>query len=231
MADNYRKGEWRKKRKEEYRDLRDAQFYIFCEGEKTEPNYFLAFKKSIEHSAIYKDMVHIEVEGCGKDPSGVLKAAKKYVKENNVTKGQVWCVYDKDDFTAENFDSVVREIKVLNKNNGDLQYFAAWSNQCIEIWFLLHFCDYVADNQRKEYIKSLNDVMKRWNKKYIKNDEEIYGFLLEHGNPKQAIKFAKRKMDGEEGKLPSQIAPATNVFALVEEMAKYLPDEQRDKFL
>lgn len=230
MADKYSKTEWRKRRKEEFRDLRDAQFYIFCEGVKTEPNYFLSFKKSIEQNAIYKDMVHIEVEGCGKAPTGVLKVAESYVIENNIKKGQVWCVYDKDDFTAENFDSVLIKINALNKRNKDVQFFAAWSNQCIEIWFLLHFVDYISDNHRKEYIESLNAVMKGYNKKYEKNDKEMFDFLLKHGDPKRAIKFAKRKIEGV-SKLPSQIAPGTNVFALVEELAKFLPEGQRRKFL
>lgn len=73
--------------------------------------------------------------------------------------------------------------------------------------------------------------MKKWDKQYVKNDKGIYSFLLEYGNPKQAIKFARRKLDENNGKLPSQIAPGTNVFALVEELAKYLPDGQRDKFI
>lgn len=230
MPNHNAKNEWRKKRKEEYRDLRDNQYYIFCEGEKTEPNYFKSFKKSIEHNAIYKDMVLIEIDGLGESPKGVLKTAEDFVKDHNVKKGQIWCVFDKDDFTADNFDGTISKISELNKKSSSVKYFAAWSNQCIEIWFLLHFSDYIADNHRKEYIKALNASMKKWGKKYKKNDAGIFDYLLEHGDPKQAIKFAKRKIKSEK-KPPSQIAPGTNVFALVEELAKYLPQNEQEKFI
>lgn len=70
MSENFNPDEWRRQRRTEFRDRKDAQFYIFCEGEKTE----------------------------------LLDRAEKYVKENGVIKGQVWCVYDLDSFNREDFD-------------------------------------------------------------------------------------------------------------------------------
>ena len=43
------------------------KYYIFCEGEKTEPNYFLGFKKAIETNPIYEDRVIIHIEGTGSE--------------------------------------------------------------------------------------------------------------------------------------------------------------------
>ena len=38
--------------------------YIFCEGEKTEPNYFNGLAKHID-KAIYQDKVHVKAIGTG----------------------------------------------------------------------------------------------------------------------------------------------------------------------
>ena len=32
--------------------------------------------------------------------------------------------------------------EALNLQNEDVQYHAAWSNECIEFWFILHFSYY-----------------------------------------------------------------------------------------
>ena len=55
---------WRKKRRQEHLEMKKYRYYIFCEGQETEPNYFQGFKKWIEENPIYKDMVLIEIEPC-----------------------------------------------------------------------------------------------------------------------------------------------------------------------
>ena len=70
----------------------------------------------------------------------VIGMAEDYVKEESPEgkEGQVWCVYDKDSFPAEHFNGVGERANSLNKIKPELQYHAAWSNECIEFWFLLH---------------------------------------------------------------------------------------------
>jgi len=36
---------WKKKRRMEYLEKREYRYYIFCEGEQTEPLYFEGFKQ------------------------------------------------------------------------------------------------------------------------------------------------------------------------------------------
>ena len=55
---------WKKKRRQEYLEMKQYRYYIFCEGHQTEPQYFMGFKKLIEENPIYKDMVLIEIEPC-----------------------------------------------------------------------------------------------------------------------------------------------------------------------
>ena len=50
------------------------------------------------------------------------------------------------------------------------------------------------------------------------------------GNPKLAIRYARRIIKNGEGKTPAEIAPGTKVYELVEELAKYLPGKQKKCF-
>lgn len=223
---------WKKERKKEYLEKKQYRYYIFCEGQQTEPLYFGAFKKLIEENPIYKDMVMIEIEPCQAETMRVIGMAEEYVKKNAITKGQIWCVYDKDGFPPERFNGVVERTETLNKDNPELQYHAAWSNECIELWFILHFVFYTANNHRSEYIDFLNKKFEELGiGKYQKNMPNIFDILLEHGDSKLAIRYAKRIIKDNEGKTPTEIAPGTKVYELVEELAKYLSEENKKEFV
>lgn len=219
---------WKKKRLQEHLEKKQYRYYIFCEGQQTEPKYFNGFKKLIEDNPVYKDMVLIEIEPCQAETMRVIGMAEKYVKKNEIKKGQIWCVYDKDSFPASHFNGVVERVESLNKENAELQYHTAWSNECIEFWFLLHFAYYTSNNTRDEYKKFLNDKFKELGiGKYQKNMDNIFDILLKHGNPKLAIRYAKRIIKDGAGKTPTEITPGTRVYELVEELAKYLPGEEK----
>lgn len=224
--------DWKKKRHLEYIEIKEYRYYIFCEGKQTEPRYFEGFKRRIEENPIYKDMVLIEIEPCGVETMRIIEKAENYVNYNNIENAQIWCVYDKDSFPAADFNGVEQRAKSLNKENKRVQYHVAWSNECIEIWFLLHFANYISDNHRTEYIKFLNDKFKELKiHKYQKNMPNIFDILLEYGNPRLAIRYAKRIIRENEGKASADIAPGTKVYELVEELAKYLPEKLRGQFL
>ena len=59
----------------------------------------------------------------------------------------------------------------------------------------------------------------------------IFDALMEKGDPKLAIRYAKRINKDGEGKTPTGIAPGTKVYELVEELAKYLPEEPKQFFI
>lgn len=48
--------------------------------------------------------------------------------------------------------------------------------------------------------------------------------------PQLAIRYTKRIIKDGKGKTPSQLAPGTKVFELVEELIKYLPEEIKSDF-
>lgn len=207
-----------------------THFYIFCEGEKTEPNYFMKMRDIIVSDPMYKNSVSIEILGTGMNTLSILKYAKKYVSDNKISRGEVYCVYDKDDFNSANFNAVEQSIK--NLDEADLHYHAIWSNQCVEYWFILHFNFYDADNARSYYIEFLDNKFSEIGYgKYQKNDTNIFDILTQFGNPKNAIKYAEKRIADCRGKTPADSAPATTVYQLVQKLAKYFPSDIRCKYL
>lgn len=67
--------------------------------------------------------------------------------------------------------------------------------------------------------------------KYAKNMENIFDILLEHGNPRLAIRYVKRIINEHQGMTPTMIAPGTKVYELVEELVKYLPEDIKKVFI
>ncbi len=81
--------DWKKQRKIEHLAEITNKFYIFCEGEQTEPNYFNGFKIHIEHNSLYKNLVLIEVEGVGADTERVITHAINYANDNKIKNAQI----------------------------------------------------------------------------------------------------------------------------------------------
>lgn len=225
-------GNRKKPRRVEHIELASEKFYIFCEGTQTEPHYFRGFENAIKSNAIYKNLVHVHVEGVGAETLRVIYAAEKYVRENRIENANIWCVYDKDSFPKQDFNSVSQRAKTLNDQQDKVRYYVAWSNQCIEYWFILHFAYYDVDNSRKDYRKFLHAKFKElgWTR-YEKRNEELFEIMTSKGKPKQAIKYAEKRLRELEGKSDTDSVPATKVHLLVKELSKYLPDELREKYL
>ena len=220
-----------KRRKVEQRES-VKRFYLFCEGTQTEPNYFKGFKKIIDRNPIYKNSIAITIFGVGRGTKYVLDEAKKEVKNKHIDSGEIWCIYDKDSFEDKDFDSVSLEANQLNNSQQDIKYNVAWSNQCIEYWFILHFSYYESNNSRKNYQEYLTKQFKLLGfGAYKKSDKEIFNILHDYGNPKQAIKYAEKRLQVCKNLPDSQAAPATKVHLLVKELAKYLPDDIKSKYL
>jgi len=58
-----------------------------------------------------------------------------------------------------------------------------------------------------------------------------FDILMNHGNPKLASRYARRIIEEHQGLVPADIAPGTKVYELVEELAKYLPENVKAKFV
>lgn len=83
----------------------------------------------------------------------------------------------------------------------------------------------------QSYSSFLNDKFRELRiRKYQRKMENIFDILMEKGNPKPAIQYAKRMIKDGQGKTTTEIAPGTKGYELVEELAKHLPEEVKNCF-
>ncbi|OPF15592.1 hypothetical protein B1L04_24285 [Microcystis aeruginosa KW] len=186
------------------------KFLIVCEGEKTEVNYFKAFTvpKKIE----------VTVRGEGKNSLSLVEKAIKMI--DNLKKDdsfdQIWCVFDKDNCSKEQFNQAEGLAKQKNIK-------IAYSNEAFEIWFILHFQYLDIATSRSEYLTILTNQMKKYGllnkkEKYKKNREDMYEKLKPY--QRTAItNAAKLIQDRDEAKKhPFDANPSTTVQELVQEL-------------
>ncbi len=171
------------------------RFLIVCEGTKTEPNYFRGFRVP---TAIVK------VQGVAEDPDRLVKSAKRLAAEDEYD--QVWCVFDRDSWLAENFNNALR-------NAEKLQFHVAYSNESFELWYILHFQYLNTGLPRSDYEDKLSKLL---GQEYQKNDPTMYQQLLEQGNQSLAIKHAKKLLASYDPSNPEKDNPSTTVHLLVQ---------------
>mgnify|MGYP004461391009 FL=1 len=111
--------------------------YIISEGTKTEPYYIGTIAERVnEKYREYSTGKRIIVEGTGRNTKSLLEYARNTVDKNFPQAEEVWLMYDKDDFPEDNFDNTQHSAEDRMDKR---KYRVAWSNECIELWFLLHF--------------------------------------------------------------------------------------------
>lgn len=175
------------------------RFLIVCEGTKTEPNYFRAFR--------VPGFV-VDVEGAGDNTIGVVRKAMELRGKGDYD--QVWCVFDRDSFPAWRFN----EALALAEREG---IKVAYSNEAFELWYLLHFHYYNTALSRHDYIDRLSAAMGR---RYEKGSPSIYRELL----PRQqdALRNARRLLAQFDPSAPERDNPSTTVHLLVEQLNRAL---------
>lgn len=193
-----------------------ANYLIVCEGKKTEPNYFNGLKKKINEKYGNKVDVlipNIDIKGTGMNTTSLVKYTQKTVNHANKVYGQVWVVFDKDDYNDEQFDLAV----------DNCNYNVAWSNPNFELWLLAHF------KKVNRYVSKddvLQELSKEFQKKglgdYTKNDTNIFDKVTGEGKLHTAIKnceyMEELKKDGQ----ASQRNPMTKVYKIVDGLKEYL---------
>lgn len=204
------------KMQKKYKELLDQlppYIYIVSEGTKTEPNYISGMAKAI-NSKFYDLSAgdRIVVKGTGRNTRSLLKYARKQVKKDFPQATVVWLMYDQDDFPLDNFDNTQHSAEGKKDKR---QYRVAWSNESLELWFVLHFQELETNNGREHYKDILKEKIG-----YEKNFTNIYDLLKDKTDI--AIKRAKRQYESYGDLPPSKRCPATRVYELVEELQKYI---------
>ncbi len=203
-----------RKRKEGIRSKR-LYFLIVCEGEKTEPLYFEAFKKDLPKGVL--ENATIEIEGEGKNTISLIEEVIKIRERRERTSGRVydqtWAVFDRDSFLPQNFNNAI-----FKGRDAQPEIQCAWSNEAFELWYLLHFEFYQDAASRHDYKARLEKaISQRMDApfKYAKNSPEMYQLLKTWGNQEQAIAWAESLERGHEGENFADHNPCTLVYKLV----------------
>lgn len=208
---------WMKARQDRPKKIQPEYHLIVTEGTDTEPAYFGAIRDVINDQ--YREKVRLDICGEGDNTINLFRKAKQNVADSPNGYRHVWVVYDTDDFPAEHIDRVVELCR--ENSNEETEYHAVWSNQCVELWYLLHFSFMQSDLHRTEYWPKLTEWLTNIGAgEYEKSRKDMYHILRPFLD--FAIANAKRLEMINEGKLPSKAAPGTKIYELVEKLKSYL---------
>jgi hypothetical protein len=190
-----------------FREIKQ-RFLIICEG-KTEKNYFDGFK-----------LVSAKVKAVDKKGKNALNLLTEAVSVKNLNNDydQYWVVFDRDDQT-NSYDQIIEAFNIARQN----ALKAAFSNQCFELWFLLHFQNVSSsmnsDNLEKKLDKFLPDTKSG---KYTKVDLTHYEQLI--GKKADALMRAAKLNFNNDFYALAKNNPSTTVNILVEELLKYIDE-------
>lgn len=208
---------WMQPRRDKARSIQPEYHLIITEGTKTEPFYFKAIKERINQK--YRNRIHMDICGEGCHTVALVEAAQEKARKNPNGYSHVWIVFDTDDFSADQIDQTVQRCAQLS--TAQTRYHAIWSNQCVELWFLLHFGYFHSDIDRSEYWPKLSRHLQSINKGvYKKNREDMFEVLFPYLD--DAIRNAKRLAEDNSGKPASKSAPGTRIYELIEALRPYL---------
>lgn len=145
------------------------------------------------------------------DPIHLVKAAVNFKKKRDcrisLKKGdEIYCVYDVDD----NTDADLENARILADKDGIKIYL---SNPCFEIWFLLHFIEVNAAQDRHDLIEELKKYIRDYRKckdvypqlKYIQKNAITNARKLNQMHEENGISLSCRSCN-----------PSTQVFQIVE---------------
>ena len=212
---------WMQPRRDNAIKMQPEYHLIVTEGTDTEPAYFRAIKEII--NSRYQGKIQLNVFGEGDNTLNLLIKARKRAEADPNGYKHVWVVYDTDDFPPEHIDGTAQLCEAWSIP-GEITYHAIWSNQCIELWFLLHFSYMHSDLHRADYWPKLTECLRSLDEgDYKKNRPDMYRILYPMID--FAIANAKRLEVENQGKPPSKSAPGTKVYELIELLKPYLTNE------
>ena len=193
-------------RRQGVREIKQS-FLIVCEGEKTEPDYFRAFR-----------MTAATVKAVGQAMNTMTLVSKAISIRDADQKrkkiyDQCWVVFDKDDFPAKDFNQAIQ----FAEKNG---FRVAYSNQAFEYWFLLHYNLYIGAIHRSQYKDMLTKLTGMPYSKSEGYGAVMYNLLL--SRQQQAINNAETVLAEISHGNPAEEESSTTVQRLVIELNKFL---------
>lgn len=211
----------REDRKKSNRKLLSETWLFVCEGSKTEPNYI---KKIVEYAndKTMTTKLKITIVGKGKSTVNLIKSVDNllskidsYKIKSDIPYGKIFVLFDRDSFGADNFNNAIK----MADSHG---YIPIWSNECFELWYILHYDYYNVDSGREMYFNKLSEYL---NIRNYKDDKSIDVFSIIHSTERieTALRNAE-KLSNESFHIKSYAkrVPCTQVFVLIRKLEKRL---------
>jgi RloB-like protein len=190
-------------------------FLIYCEGENTEPIYFKSFPVTTE--------TKVKAIGLGMSKTALVEKVLKLIEgEEQDQEQQIWVVFDRDvkyDNLQQGHQDFNNAIELAHRNN----LKCAYSNDCFELWFVLHD-EYLTSalHRTRLYEKLSNKFGLNYEKDGKNTDfaQSLYHIYL----PKieRAVFHAEKLHQEHLDKKYHEQNPCTTVYELVKELNKNL---------
>jgi uncharacterized protein YdaT len=211
---------------------------IVCEDSNSNYKYLnsRAAKDKIFIRIAFYNSTHAGGAQANKLAKFTLDEISKQNNEGNMIT-EAYCVLDVDDNMIMPVKSLTKHLTKMyedfdeaNKNNPSVKHQLIVSNECFEIWYILHFMDiteklYRKNSAEKSNIKpdksnSIEDLVKRLtfiNSKKQKNTDEFYEIMETKGDENAAIERAKVLQAQSKGSRPFD-NPSTEFYVLIERL-------------
>jgi RloB-like protein len=189
-------------------------FMIYCEGKNTEPEYFESFPVRTD--------TRVEAIGLGMSRTALVKEVIKRKRKNEDKTLEIWVVFDRDiryENQVQDNQDFNNAIYLAKKN----KIKCAYSNDCFELWFLLHDEYIESAIHRKQIYSKLSDKLELNYEKDGKGEDfakSLYKTFLDR--LPFAIRNAERLHFSHSDKEYHLQNPCTTVYELVEALNENL---------
>jgi len=200
------------------------QLHIFCEGEKTEPNYLRHYLKLRGTNGTAQDTV-VVIEDRKKNTPVQLVEEVIQKKKSFPSSHIFWVVCDRES-KVKYLDALHHDAR--QKANAE-NINVALSNVCFEVWLLLHFQETASAYTSCDDLLKRSELKKHFSR-YDKNDD--FSSITERHIAKarkraETMNKVTKKSANPEWTHPYQWNPYTNVYELLDEIDKILQENPR----
>ncbi|WP_077340830.1 RloB family protein [Pseudocolwellia agarivorans] len=218
-----------KKRKGQTRLLKSI-LHVYCEGEKTEPNYLNGYLDEFHSGNRTLKVIRIADTNKNTPKQLVEEAIKKKKSHDSGVNDQFWVVYDReatDKYSNELHSQSLTKARA-NKINVVL------SNVCFEVWILLHFIPSVAPYRSCDDLLKSSKLKQKLKEKgilnYEKGDVAVYeaiapGIAEARARAKKMnIRTLNDSIQGNDS--PYLLNPYTNVHELLDAIDAFVVEQE-----
>ncbi|MBY9062637.1 RloB family protein [Sphingomonas yunnanensis] len=197
---------------------------IFCEGEKTEPNYLKGYIATLDSEA-RKSVVEVEPTRKNTAVQLVDEAIKAKKSADSLPEDEFWVVYDRESIAK--YSDELHSRAISKASGADVK--VALCNVCFEYWILLHFIDTDAPYQNFDDLKknsALNqEVKKVCGCDYDKSSASLFDSIkkLIPDAKRRGARLNKRGVENAESgrSKPYQINPYVGIVDLLDAIDKF----------